>query len=170
MLCLLFSFHLSYSTSESNGNENEIECGSIIKQDIKLTSDLICSSDGLSVSKQDGITIDLNGYSIKGPGITSNKAGLEIGESKNITITGNGTVKNFQAVILTTTSENIGISSTNFQKNEIGIILINTKDSTIEDSIYNSNNIGMSILSGDKNMVNNNIFYSKENAFTLVKI
>ena len=55
----------------------------IIKGNVKLISNLICSSDGLIVG--DGNTqIDLNGYSIIGPGKNSSKVGIMIGGHDNV--------------------------------------------------------------------------------------
>ena len=54
-----------------------VSCGEVIKQSVKLTSNLDCKTDGLIIGA-DGITVDLNGHTIKGPGVATSKVGVYV--------------------------------------------------------------------------------------------
>ena len=71
-------------------------CGQIVQGKVKLISNLICKSDGLIVGANHTI-IDMNGFSLKGPGLNSNKVGIMIGGQNNVTISGNGIISGFQS-------------------------------------------------------------------------
>ena len=64
LLSFTFFFNLAYSSTEPKDENNEettdandriLECGSILREDVKLTSDLDCVNigDGLVVGKSD---------------------------------------------------------------------------------------------------------------------
>ena len=145
----------NYSPVSSNGVD--IQCGDFIRSDVVLDSNLYCYSDGLIVMDQDDLTIDLNGHTISGPGVDSNKVGIMLSESKNIKILGNGTIKNFQAGILNTGSQSNSISSTTLPDNEIGIFNTMASNAEIVDNNIFSNSIGIASHSSDglKIMENN---------------
>src|SRR5215211_7517589 len=52
-------------------------CGQNVQGNVKLISNLICKSDGLIVGANN-TNIDMNGFSLRGPGLNSNKVGIMI--------------------------------------------------------------------------------------------
>ena len=52
-------------------------CGQVVHGNITLTANLVCAGDGLIVGG-DSTTINLNGYSISGPGDNSSKVGIAV--------------------------------------------------------------------------------------------
>lgn len=148
---------------------NSVECGSIVHEDILLTSDLDCVSDGLIILSEDGLTIDLNGYSIIGPGEKSGKIGIFIKDSENVQINGLGTVENYQNAISIETSMGIDISGLNFQDNELGVFYTNAKNSKLSDSTFLNNAIGTATNTVQNIILNNNTYNSNDLAgITLV--
>ena len=69
-------------------------CGQNVQGNVKLISNLICKSDGLIVGANN-TNIDMNGFSLKGPGLNSNKVGIMIAGQHNVTISGNGIITGF---------------------------------------------------------------------------
>jgi len=70
-----------------------VGCGDVVTMDLTLESDLVCNAtDGL-IAGEDGITIDLNGFTIRntGGGIV---AGVSVVDHPNVTVR-NGTVRGF---------------------------------------------------------------------------
>ncbi|MBA3750010.1 MAG: right-handed parallel beta-helix repeat-containing protein [Nitrosopumilus sp.] len=153
--------NIEYSNAQSNNND-DIRCGDIIRNDIILSSNLYCDDEGLIISNQNGLTIDLNGYTISGPGVESQKVGISIIESENIKIVGNGTIKNFQAGISNTESENTGISNITFTENKMGIFNTGASKAEIKGNNIDSNSIGITAHSSDGLMIIDNILDSNQ--------
>ena len=87
-----------------------LSCGEVIKESVKLSANLDCKSDGLIVGA-DGITIDLNGHAISGPGPKSSKIGIMLATSSGVTIKGLGIISGFQAGILNTGGQDNNIDN-----------------------------------------------------------
>ncbi|MBA3750867.1 MAG: right-handed parallel beta-helix repeat-containing protein [Nitrosopumilus sp.] len=137
-----------------------LSCGQVIKESVKLSANLDCKTDGLIVGS-DGITIDLNGFTISGPGVKSSKVGLMLANNDDVQVTGTGTIKGFQAGVLNTGGSDNKISKVAFTENEIAIFNTGAKNTVIEDNQMISNSIGMAShsSSGTKlhgNMLTNN--------------
>ncbi len=79
-------------------------CGQVVHGNVTLTANLVCTGDGLIVG-DDNTTINLNGYSINGPGDNSSKVGVAIPHSNGVVVQGSGSIRDFQAGILITGSE-----------------------------------------------------------------
>ncbi|HET6589818.1 MAG TPA: right-handed parallel beta-helix repeat-containing protein [Candidatus Nitrosocosmicus sp.] len=143
--------------SDSNSNtEDDVTCGDVIKFDITLTSNLYCDSDGLIIGSDD-ITVNLNGYTISGPGEKSSKVGIMLRQNSEIQIFGNGTITNFQAGILNSESENIKIINITLTGNEIGIFNTGSSKTEINNNSFNSNSVGIAGHSSDNfNIIRNN--------------
>lgn len=142
--------------------ENEISCGDIITTDIILTSSLDCSGDGLIIDNQTGLHIDLNGFTISGPGKMSGLVGILIVNSSSVEISGGGNITNFQAGILNSESERVRISNTTFTGNENGIFNTEMSDIVVSNSSFSSNSIGFSSHSSEHLQIIGNIFDSNE--------
>ncbi len=97
-------------------------CGTTILADLKLDHDLICTGPGLIVGA-DGITIDLNGHTITGPG---SGVGINVPNRTGVLIVG-GTVRNFLAGVQLVNSTAIVVKDNRFTGNQDAVFLIGTQ-------------------------------------------
>ncbi len=67
--CLLLSF-LACLGCASTAAATHVNCGDLLTQDTTLDSDLACPGDALRIGA-DGVTLDLAGHEIRGPGVYS---------------------------------------------------------------------------------------------------
>lgn len=155
----------SESTSDTTAVINNVSCRDII-MDFTLTSNVECSDDGLNINNNDGITIDLNGFTLSGPGIQDNKgasleelnAGIRVQDSSNIVIQGPGTIKNFDAGVLNINGESLTVSRVTFTEDEIAIFDTESTGSSIEDNLMFANDIGVAFHSSSGSEVFRNLF------------
>ena len=107
-------------------------CGATILEDLILDHDLACPGDGL-IAGANGITIDLNGYTIAGSGTG---VGIAVTGRHDIRITG-GTLRNFAVAIRTSTSSGLLIDHNEFDGNPEGIDLqAGSIGNTIKDNAF----------------------------------
>jgi parallel beta-helix repeat protein len=102
----------------------DLTCGSVIVTSTSLTHDLVCdgTTDGLVIGAN-GITLDLKGFTISGPGAYATlKAGVRSAQHTGVTIT-NGTVTGFQAAVVLDESTTNVISKVTATGNDQGINL-----------------------------------------------
>ncbi|MBA2267839.1 MAG: right-handed parallel beta-helix repeat-containing protein [Nitrosopumilus sp.] len=123
-------------------------CGQIVQGKVKLISNLICKSDGLIVGANNTI-IDMNGFSLKGPGLNSNKVGIMIGGQNNVTISGNGIISGFQSGIYLSGSNNVFAHEININNNKVAFYVTGAQDSEITNNMINNNTIGVALHSSD---------------------
>jgi parallel beta-helix repeat protein len=93
-------------------------CGATIVEDVKLHHDLTCAGVGLVVGA-DGISINLNGYTIAGSGTD---VGINVTGRTDISIRG-GTIRGFAAGVRVNTSSDLVITHNEFVANGEGIDL-----------------------------------------------
>ncbi|HEY6536654.1 MAG TPA: NosD domain-containing protein [Candidatus Nitrosocosmicus sp.] len=145
----------------SLGNENTMianpSCGEVVKGDVKLISNLVCNGDGLIVGA-DNTKINLNGFSIKGPGINSNKVGIMVGAENNIIVLGNGVISGFQSGIYISGSNNIIAKNVNMINNKVAIYLTGVKSADINNNMINNNTIGIASHSNKDEIIRYNLF------------
>ena len=130
-------------------------CGQIIKGNVKLGSNLICDNDGLIVGGND-TTIDMNGFSLKGPGVDSNKVGIMIGGQNNVTITGNGIISGFQSGIYVSGGTNVYAKEINVNNNKVAFYLTGAQNAQISNNMVSENTIGVALHSSKDAEVNFN--------------
>jgi len=131
-------------------------CGEVIKGNVKLSSNLICSSDGLIVG--DGNTqIDLNGYSIIGPGKNSSKVGIMIGGHDNVIVLGYGSISGFQSGIYASGSENVQTENLHIIDNKIAVYITGTNAVDINNNMLNNNTIGIASHSNNQTTIQYNL-------------
>ena len=100
--------------AKKNLSINQISpCSMIVETDFKLETNLNCYKDGLIVSGN-GITLDLNGKTITGPGKTLEHSGIVI-LGNDVTINGPGSVTNFQKGINLNNSNTVDVNSIIFK-------------------------------------------------------
>lgn len=152
------------STNDQNSSNNQQQnlpvevipaCGQIIQGNVKLGSNLICQGDGLMVGENNTV-IDMNGFSLKGPGVDSNKVGIMIGGQNNVTITGNGIISGFQSGVYISGSTNVNASEINVNNNKVAFYITGAQNAQISDNMVSENSIGVAMHSAKDAEVNYN--------------
>lgn len=122
---------------------NDPDCERVILGNFTLTANIVCKGkDGLIVG-DDNTTINLNGYSIQGPGENSNKVGIPVPHANNVVINGPGAISNFQAGILITGSKNTEVNRVTFEGNKIAVFITNGSGTAIEQNFIGPNTLGV---------------------------
>jgi len=131
------------SVESTNGvpTSTSLSCGQVVTESVTLSANLECSTDGL-IAGADGITINLNGFTIAGPGGESSKVGIMLANNDNVQVIG-GTVKGFQAGILNTGGSGNTVSKVTFTENQIAIFNTGAINTNIETNNMFSNSIGV---------------------------
>ena len=163
----------SYSQTIENDKEGNLSinqispCSMRIETNFKLETNLNCYKDGLIVSGS-GITIDLNGKTITGPGKTLEYSGIVI-LGNAITVKGPGTITNFQNGVNVINSNTIDINSIILQNNQFGIFSIDGSYIEINANNVNLNSIGISSYSNNNLVLKNNLITDNQlSGITLV--
>lgn len=138
-----------------------VSCGEVLKQSVKLSSNLDCKTDGIIIGADD-ITVDLNGYTITGPGQTTSKVGLMLGDFDKVKVVGPGIIKNFQAGVLNTGGEDNSISGVTLTENQIGSFNTGAKNTQIIDNMFLANSIGVASQSSIGSKLTTNMFKSND--------
>jgi parallel beta-helix repeat protein len=123
-------------------------CGQNVQGNVKLISNLICKSDGLIVGANNTI-IDMNGFSLKGPGLNSNKVGIMIAGQNNVTISGNGIITGFQSGIYLSGSNDVSAHDINTNNNKVAFYVTGAQNSEIINNMINNNTLGVALHSSD---------------------
>jgi parallel beta-helix repeat protein len=143
-------------------------CGQNVHGNVKLTSNLICKSDGLIVGANN-TKIDMNGFSIKGPGPDSNKVGIMVGRSHNVTVSGNGIITGFQSGIYLSGSNDVFAQDINTNNNKVAFYVTGTQNSEITNNMINNNTIGIALHSSDSaNIKYNQLSQNRLSGVTLI--
>jgi parallel beta-helix repeat protein len=101
-----------------------VQCGAVLTSNTKLTSSLTCdgSGDALSIGA-DGVTLNLNGHTITGPGAYATAyAGVRVAGHDKARIT-NGKITGFQAAVVLDESTRAVVSKVNAYGNDQGLNL-----------------------------------------------
>jgi parallel beta-helix repeat protein len=160
----------SSQASDSSSSDNastaapistSLSCGQVIKQSVKLTANLDCKTDGIIVGA-DGITIDLNGFTLSGPGEKSSKVGIMFADNDEVTVQGPGTITEFQAGALFSGGEDNKISRVTFTGNEIAVFETGSKNVAIEDNLMFENSIGVAAHSSSGSKLTTNLFKAND--------
>jgi parallel beta-helix repeat protein len=131
-------------------------CGQVIRGDIKLVSNLVCNSDGLIVGTTH-TKIDLNGFSIIGPGKNSNKVGIMISGQNDINIIGYGSISGFQSGVYMAGSNGIKTENLNLNNNKIAIYITGASSIDINNNMLNNNTIGIASHSNNQTNIKYNL-------------
>src|SRR5919202_5328788 len=132
------------NTGPSSGSSatTNPSCGQVVSGNVTLTSNLNCSGDGLIVG-DDNTVINMNGYTIEGPGKQSSKVGIMIPAASNVQVKGAGQLRNFQAGVLATGSDKVEVSRIIFSDDQIAVFMTGTRDTKISENIMDRNTIGV---------------------------
>jgi parallel beta-helix repeat protein len=163
----------AYPQTIENDNKGELSinqispCSMTIETDFKLETNLNCYKDGLIVSGS-GITIDLNGKTITGPGKILEHSGIVI-LGNDVTLNGPGTITNFKKGIHLINSNTIDVNSIILQNNHFGIFSINSSYGEMSETNITLNNVGISAYSSKNLFFKNNLIMDNQlSGITLV--
>jgi parallel beta-helix repeat protein len=120
-----------------------------------------CTGDGLIVGS-DNIVINLNGHSINGPGDSSSKVGISVPHDTNVKIKGSGAIRNYQAGVLISGSQNTEVSRITLEGNKIAVFITGSKGTTVEQNLMYSNAIGLASHSSGNNQIHSNAMTANE--------
>jgi len=136
-------------------------CGQVVSGLVNLTANLNCSGDGLIVGGPNTV-INMNGFSITGPGQESSKVGIMVPNVDNVVVNGPGSISNFQAGVLLTGANGFQINSVILSNNQIGTFMTGAENSEVRQNIIQGNSIGVASHSStgaaiDSNLMNGNL-------------
>jgi parallel beta-helix repeat protein len=143
-------------------------CGQVASGLVELTADLNCSGDGIIISNPNTV-VNLNGYSIIGPGRDSSKVGVMVSNVDNVEVNGPGSISNFQAGVLINGVDEFKIGSTILENNQIAISLTGTDNTEILQNMIKNNHLGIASHSSSGSKITSNIMNGNQLAgITLV--
>jgi nitrous oxidase accessory protein NosD len=136
-------------------------CGQVVSGVVNLTSNLNCSGDGIIVGGPNTV-INMNGFSITGPGQDSSKVGIMVPNVDNVVVNGPGSLSNFQAGVLLTGATGFSINSVILSNNQIGTFMTGAENAQVQQNIIQGNSIGVASHSStgaaiDSNLMNGNL-------------
>lgn len=134
-------------------------CGSVLTTDTTLTGDMVCAGTALRIGA-DGITVDLNGDTISGDGVSVGSAGVENAGYHKVTIE-NGTITAFFFGIHLEGADDNRIRAITADGNSFSGIYLEegSDDNRIEESVVINNGSparpgnGITINGSDGNLV-----------------
>jgi len=131
-------------------------CGQVASGLVELTSDLNCSGDGIIISNTNTV-VNLNGYSITGPGRDSSKVGVMVSNVDNVVVNGPGSISNFQAGVLINGADEFKIDSTILENNQIAISMTGTDNTEILQNMIKNNHLGIASHSSSGSKITSNL-------------
>ena len=136
-------------------------CGQVVSGVVNLTANLNCSGDGIIVGGPNTV-INMNGFSITGPGQDSSKVAIMVPNVDNVVVNGPGSLSNFQAGVLLTGANGFKISSVILSDNQIGTFMTGADNAQVQQNIIQGNSIGVASHSStgaaiDSNLMNGNL-------------
>ncbi len=159
VLAAVLALSLFFATGSALANH--VQCGDVITQDTKLDSDVVCTGaydDPLTgvVIAANGITLDLNGFTIQGP-----NGGEQVGDQWGIHTNGtyrsvtikNGAVDGFSEGL------SIGLSNSKVHHlNSEGRLFLSGHGNVVRDSYITDGDTGMEVRGDDNRVLRNAIF------------
>src|ERR687892_2210710 len=136
-------------------------CGQVVSGVVNLTANLNCSGDGIIINSPNTV-INMNGFSITGPGQDSSKVGIMVPNVDNVVVNGPGSLSNFQAGVLLTGATGFSINSVILSNNQIGTFMTGAENAQVQQNIIQGNSIGVASHSStgaaiDSNLMNGNL-------------
>ena len=145
-------------------------CGGRVTTDTTLHADLLgCAGDGLLIGA-DGITVNLNGHTVRGdhvPGASAPDAGIRVQGRHGVTIIG-GTIRDFdRGVSVTGGSGNRIASVTGSGNSKSAIAVLASSGNVISANVTHDNHVGIFLSGSDGDRVQGNTSYRNEQGITL---
>jgi copper-binding protein NosD len=124
-----------------------LQCGDVVTHSVKLASDVVCQDDtspGLVVG-ENGITIDLNGHTVRTTVSHSSQVGIDNSAGHNGVTIRNGTVMTFDTTILLSGASRNRITGVNALAFGTGISITGGRDNRIKGSDADSRGNGIEV-------------------------
>ena len=137
-------------------------CGEVITTDLTLANDLACTTDAL-VAGADGITIDLGGKTLKGPGMGPqtwpspqlDSVGVRVEGRTGVTVK-NGTASDFSTGVYFDRVRDSVIEAIRTERNRYGLYIHNSDGNTIRKNHVATNIYGLHLQRANDNVVQGN--------------
>jgi parallel beta-helix repeat protein len=142
--------------SLTEGATTNAVCGQVASGVVELTSNLNCSGDGIIISGPNTV-INMNGFSITGPGQESSKVGIMVSNVDNVVVNGPGSINNFQAGVLLTGANGFKISSAILENNQIAVFMTGAENTEVQQNIVQNNNLGIASHSSSGSKITSNL-------------
>ncbi|MGH9979382.1 MAG: hypothetical protein ACRD8Z_26635, partial [Nitrososphaeraceae archaeon] len=130
----------AYAATAAAASSNAA-CGQVVSGVVNLTANLNCSGDGIIVGGPNTV-INMNGFSITGPGQDSSKVGIMVPNVDKVVVNGPGSISNFQAGVLLTGTNGFKINSVIISNNQIGTFMTGAENAQVQQNIIQGNSIG----------------------------
>lgn len=148
--------------------QTPVGCGQRISADLVLPNDLTCPKEALVVVA-DGVTVDLNGHVLTGPGKGSRNWPAPNLESVGVLVDGrdgvtvkNGRITAFSSGLYAHTSHRVTVEGVTVDACYYGLYLDATDRSTIRGSTFTLNTYGPSLISSNDNEILDNRMVRQE--------
>ena len=138
------------------GTTTNAACGQVVSGVVNLTANLNCSGDGIIVGGPNTV-INMNGFSITGPGQDSSKVGIMVSNVDNVVVNGPGTISNFQAAVLLSGSNGFRLDSTVLENNQIAMFMTGADNADVQQNMIKDNNIGIASHSNSDSKISSNL-------------
>jgi Periplasmic copper-binding protein (NosD) len=138
------------------GTTTNAACGQVASGVVNLTANLNCSGDGIIISGPNTV-VNMNGFSITGPGKDSSKVGIMVSNVDNVVVNGPGTISNFQAAVLLSGSKGFKLDSTILENNQIAMSMTGVDNAEVQQNMIKDNNIGIASHSNSGSKISLNL-------------
>ncbi|MGH9982460.1 MAG: right-handed parallel beta-helix repeat-containing protein [Nitrososphaeraceae archaeon] len=145
----------AYAATAAAASSNAA-CGQVVSGVVNLTANLNCSGDGIIVGGPNTV-INMNGFSITGPGQDSSKVGIMVPNVDNVVVNGPGSISNFQAAVLLTGTNGFKINSVIISNNQIGTFMTGAENAQVQQNIIQGNSIGVASHSSSSADIDSNL-------------
>jgi parallel beta-helix repeat protein len=139
-----------------DGTTTNAACGQVASGVVNLTANLNCSGDGIIISGPNTV-VNMNGFSITGPGKDSSKVGIMVSNVDNVVVNGPGTISNFQAAVLLSGSNGFKLDSTILENNQIAVSMTGANNVEVQQNMIKDNNIGIASHSNTGSKISSNL-------------
>jgi parallel beta-helix repeat protein len=150
------SLHEQQLGSPMERTTTNAACGQVASGVVNLTANLNCSGDGIIISGPNTV-VNMNGFSITGPGKDSSKVGIMVSNADNVVVNGPGTISNFQAAVLLSGSNGFKLDSTILENNQIAIFMTGADNAEVQQNMIKDNNIGIASHSNSGSKISSNL-------------
>ena len=127
-------------------------CGSTISSDVELTADITCEGDGIRVGG-DNLTVNLNGFTLRGSGDDTNTTGIIAVGASGVIIKGPGMVTGFGTGVAYMDAIGGAIGDVYVGTNDIGVLLDSTTGTHIRHDYIADSRIGVFNRASDNTVV-----------------
>lgn len=141
--------------------QEAIRCGAVLTRAATLEQDLTCPGDGLKIAR-DGVTLDLGGKTLRGPGLGAwlwpqpqlSSVGIRV-TAANVVIR-NGRVENFGTAVFLDRAQGTRLEGVQADESFYGIYLREADRTVVTRSTVRENVYGLHIAQSHGNLVEEN--------------